>query len=111
MPRVRVIHWKAAEAAPLLDSLRTAGYEVDYEERPDYHIAQAIRAEAPAAVVIDLSRLPSHGREVGTFLRGSKSTRHIPIVFVNGAPEKVEGIRSALPDAVYTSTARVAQAL
>ncbi len=111
MPRVRLIHWKAAEAAPLVDSLRTAGYQVDYEERPDYHIGQAIRAEPPAAVVIDLSRLPSHGREVATYLRGSKSTRHVPIVFVDGVPEKVQAIREKLPDAVYTKAGRVAQAL
>lgn len=111
MARVRVIHWKAEEAAALLNSLRTAGYQVDYEERPDYHIAQAIRAESPAAVVIDLSRLPSHGREVATYLRGSKSTRHVPIVFVDGVAEKVEAIRAKLPDAVYTTGARVAQAL
>jgi hypothetical protein len=55
------------------------------------------------AVVINLNRLPSHGREVATALRGSKSTRHIPIVFVEGAPEKVEPIRQLLPDAVYTT--------
>jgi CheY-like chemotaxis protein len=111
MPRVRLIHWKAAEAGPLLNSLRTAGYQVDYEERPDYHVGQAIRAELPAAVVIDLSRLPSHGREIATYLRGSKSTRHVPIVFVNGPPEKVEALREKLPDAVYTTNARIAQAL
>jgi CheY-like chemotaxis protein len=111
MPRVRLVHWKAAEAASLLDAIRGAGYNADYEERPDYHISQAIRAQCPAAVVIDLSRLPSHGREVATFLRGSKATRHIPIVFVNGAAEKVEAIRALLPDAVYTTTARVGQAI
>jgi len=109
--RVRLIHWKAAEAGPLLESLRAAGYQVDYEERPDYHLSQAIRAEQPAAVVIDLSRMPSHGREAGTFLRGSKATRNIPIVFVNGLPEKVEAVREKLPDAVYTTTARIAQAV
>jgi hypothetical protein len=107
LPRVRLIHWKAAEAAPLLESLRAAGYRVDYEERPDYHLSQAIRAEQPAAVVIDLSRLPSHGREVGTYLRGSKSTRYIPIVFVDGLPDKVEAIREKLPDAMYTTSARL----
>src|SRR5262245_42046563 len=111
MSRVRLIHWKAAEAEPLIESLRAAGYRVDYAERPGYHISQAIRAEQPAAVVIDLSRLPSHGKEAGIFLRGSKATRHIPIVFANGVPEKVAVIREKLPDAVYTTSARVAQAV
>jgi hypothetical protein len=111
MPGLRVVHWNKTEAGPLLAKLREAGYQVAYEERPDYHIAQAIRAEAPAAVVIDLSRLPSHGREIAIYLRGSKSTRHVPIVFVNGDPEKVEAIREKLPDAAYTNTARIISAL
>jgi CheY-like chemotaxis protein len=87
--------------------LRQAGYQVDYEENPDYHIAPAIRREQPAAVVIDLSRLPSHGREVAVYLRGSKATRHVPIVFVNGLAEKVAAVREKLPDAVYTTEARL----
>jgi hypothetical protein len=111
MARVRLIHWKAAEAEPLLSSLRAAGHQVDYEERPDYHLAQAIRVELPAAVIIDLSRLPSHGREIAIYLRGSKAARHIPLVFVNGAPEKVEAIRQKLPDAIYTSGGRLQAAL
>ena len=111
MKRVRLVHWKPEEAAPLAESLRDAGYRVDYDQRVDYHVSQAVRAEQPAAVVIDLSRLPSHGREVGTFLRGGKATRHIPLVFVNGAPEKVDAVRAKLPDAVYTTTARLRSAL
>jgi hypothetical protein len=47
--------------------------------------------------------MPSHGREAGIFLRGSKSTRHIPILFVGGAPDKVEAVRKVLPDAIYAS--------
>jgi CheY-like chemotaxis protein len=105
--RVRVVHWRAAEAAPLVALLREAGYRVDYEENPDYHLAQKIRAAPPVAVVIDLSRLPSHGGELAIFLRGSKATRHVPIVFVNGAPEKVEVVRQKLPDAVYTVDKRL----
>ena len=37
--------------------------------------------------------------------------RHIPIVFVDGDPEKVDRIRQEIPDAVYTSRARLAAAL
>ena len=107
MARVRLIHWKAAEAAPLLAALRKAGYEVEYEENPDYHLSQAIKAAPPAAVVIDLSRLPSHGREIAIYLRGSKAARQVPIVFVNGMAEKVEAVRQKLPDAVYTTSGRL----
>ncbi len=51
------------------------------------------------ALVIDLSRMPSHGREVAVYLRGTKSTRHIPLVFVDGGEEKVAKIRELMPDA------------
>ena len=62
------------------------------------------REDPPGAVVIDLGRLPSHGREVVVFLRGSKSTRLIPLIFVwtegvEGDPEKVARVKVTLPDA------------
>jgi hypothetical protein len=111
MPRVRLIHWKASEAAALLENLRAAGYVVNYDERLSSEEIYAIREFPPDAFAIDLSRLPSHGREVATFLRGRKATRHIPIVFVGGAPEKVDAIRKLLPDAVYAAPERLRSAL
>jgi hypothetical protein len=101
--RIQVIHWKAAEAGALLDACRDAGFEVDYIERDGASISRAIRANLPAAIVIDLSRLPSHGREVAVWLRGQKSTHRIPIVFVGGEAEKVQRIREILPDASYST--------
>jgi CheY-like chemotaxis protein len=111
MARVRVFHWKAEEAGALLDTLRAAGHQIDYEERIDYKVMPALKRAPPDAVVIDLSRLPSHGRECATALRGHKATRLIPIVFVDGLPEKVEAVRRLLPDAVYTSRGRLVSAL
>lgn len=59
-------------------------------------------AKPPDAVVIDLGRLPSHGRDVGVAVRTRASTRTIPLVFVDGADHKVNRTREQLPDAVYT---------
>jgi CheY-like chemotaxis protein len=109
--RVLLIHWNAQEAATLLETLRRAGHVIDYDEKADYGLLRRLRLSPAEAVVIDLARLPSHGREVATAIRGSKATRHIPIVFLNGAAEKVEAIRRQLPDAVYTSTADLESAL
>ena len=72
---------------------------------------RAIRLSPPDAVVIDLSRLPSHGREMAIALRGSKQTRQIPILFLDGAPEKVALVKQNLPDAVYAGSARLVSAL
>jgi CheY-like chemotaxis protein len=111
MARVRVVHWKANEAAALLSALRAAGHTLDYGEKLDPEAFRAIRQSPPDAIVIDLSRLPSHGREVAAFLRGHKATRTVPLVFVDGEPVKVEAMRKLLPDAVYTPAARVPSAL
>jgi hypothetical protein len=111
MARLRLMHWKATEAALLLEALHGAGHVVDYQEKLDPKGFRAIRQSPPDAFVIDLSRLPSHGREVATFLRGQKTTRAVPIVFIDGAPEKVEAIRKLMPDAVYAPRTRLRSAV
>lgn len=110
MPRIRLIHWKAEEASARIETLRAAGYEVEYSEL-DGAGYRALRNDPPAAFVIDLSRLPSHGMEVGTGLRGYKATRTVPLVFVEGAPEKVERIKRVLPDATFTTWSRIRSSL
>jgi Protein of unknown function (DUF3052) len=105
MPRVRIVHWKAAEAAPLIEACRACGFEVDYDDVKFNDLPKLIRAKPPDALVIDLSCLPSHGREAAIAFRRSKSTRHIPLVLVDGAPEKVAAIRQKLPDATFATSA------
>ena len=108
--RVRLVHWKPAEAADKVEILRSAGCDVTYEELSPSSFKE-MRANPPDAVVIDLSRIPSHGRDVGVGLRSYKDTRHVPLVFVGGDPEKVERIRQLLPDAVYTAWDRIRDVL
>lgn len=112
MPRVRIIHWKPEEAEPLIQSVRAGGFQADYSHDTEGPaVTRAIRENLPDAVVIDLSRLPSHGREMAVWLRGNKSTRSIPLVFVNGEQEKVDRIKSILPDAIFTTNSRLPAAL
>lgn len=110
MTRIRLIHWKAEEAAARIETLRAAGYEVEYSEL-NGESYKALRNNPPTVFVIDLSRLPSHGMEVGTGLRGFKATRTVPLVFVEGETEKVERIKRILPDATYTTWSRIRSSL
>jgi Protein of unknown function (DUF3052) len=106
-PRIRLVHWKQEEVGERAARLEAAGYDVDGEV-PGTSIGIAkLREDPPTAFVIDLGRMPSHGREVAFALRQSKALRAIPIVFVGGAEEKVERIRGELPDAVFTSWERI----
>ena len=110
MTRVRLIHWKAEEATERIGKLKAAGYEVEYAELNGDSV-KALKNNPPAAFVIDLSRMPSHGMEVGSALRGYKATRTVPLLFVEGEPEKVERIRKLLPDATFTTWSRIRSSL
>ncbi len=111
MSRIRLLHWKATESEPHIDLLRRAGHEVEYDEQFRPALMRSWRESPPDAFVIDLSRLPSHGREIAIALRQSPATRRIPIVFVEGAKEKIDRIRAELPDARYCSLPGLAPAL
>ncbi|MDA2937482.1 hypothetical protein MYX75_04365 [Acidobacteria bacterium AH-259-A15] len=110
MCRVRLIHWNAAEAEERAGRLRAAGYHVDYEVL-DAAGLRALRECPPAALVIDLARLPSQGRDVALAIRKYKATRHVPLVLVDGDPEKVARIKEILPDAVYTTWSGIRSSL
>jgi hypothetical protein len=110
MHRVRLIHWKAAEAEKRAARLVSAGYEVDAAPS-DRASIRAMRDDPPSAIVIDLNKSPSQGRDVGLTMRKYVDTRNVPIVFVGGAPEKVARVREHLPDATYTTWDEIPGAL
>ncbi len=108
---VRLFHVKAEEAEALVTLMTDAGYNVHYPGEREPSPYAKIKALDPAAVVIDLSRNPTHARYVGTEIRRHKGLRHIPIVFVDGDQERVRMAKAMLPDAVFTKRDRLKEAL
>lgn len=106
MTRVRLIHWNAKEAEERASNLELAGYELDYEPFAPKALKE-LGKNTPAAVVIDLSRLPSQGRDIAINIRHFKATRDIPIVFVGGDRWKVNHVKTHVPDALYTNYDKV----
>ncbi len=109
-PRVRLIHWHSPRAAESAALLQATGYDV-VAGRLDADVLRELKQNPPAAVVIDLDRQPSSGRDLAVTLRQNRSTRHVPLVLAGGAPEKVAPIRGLVPDAVYTAWAGIVPAL
>lgn len=99
--RVRLIHWDEGEARGRVALLRRLGYRVGHTVSLGMPELRKLAEDPPAAVVIDLSRRPSHGCEMALAIRQRKATRHVPLLFLEGEPGKVERIRRVLPDAVY----------
>lgn len=111
MHTICLLHWNEVEAAERLERLRGAGYAAYHSTLAGPPLFRLLRENPPAAIVIDLARLPSHGREVGAALRATKATRYIPLVYVGGEAEKVARVRTLLPDATYTAWEQIGPAL
>jgi hypothetical protein len=111
MKRVTLVHWNAAEAAEKIKALRAAGFEPVHENIRGLPSLAEIRSNPPDAVVIDLGRLPSHGRRIALALKDSRAGRMIPIVFVGGEIEEIERLRTLLPDSTFATWRRIRTAL
>ncbi len=111
MKTVRLIHWNEDEGLERQQQLEALGVDAAFDFGDGVFVLRQIRSGPPDAVVIDLSRMPSHGREVAHALRSAKATRHLPIVFVDGEPEKVKKTKLLLPDATFTTWGRIKTAL
>jgi CheY-like chemotaxis protein len=107
MKRVILVHWNADEADERAARLREAGYDVSCHSEARANPGP-LREDPPDAFVIDLTRIPSQGREIGGWLRRQKPTRGVPLVFIEGDPEKTQRVRDLLPDATFTSWEDVA---
>lgn len=106
-----MICWNADQARERAAALERAGFQIDSSPLNPSGLIGHFRLHTPPVILIDLDRLPSHGREVGIALRQSRSTRQIPLVYAGGVPEKVARVRAELPDAFYCTWDGVAKTL
>ncbi len=99
---LRLVCWNGSDAQRHAADLRRDGYRVSAEPLANPGGAvRYFRELDPDVIVIDLDRLPSHGRELGMSLRASKSTCHLRLVFAGGLAAKIDAIRTALPGAIF----------
>jgi hypothetical protein len=110
MPRIRIVHGPKGEPGPEAARLREAGHEVEAGALSPAGMKQ-LRASPPDAIVIDLDRGFSFGRDIAMWLRQAKSTRFVALVFVEGDASKLERLKTQLPDATYTSRGRIRSAV
>ncbi len=104
MARVLLVHWKQEEAEPLVERLREWGHEAAWRgmrqgKEKKVHSARRHGAEI---VVFDLARMPVYSKYHAELIRKTKSTAHIPFVFVGGQEEKVARLRALYPDETFT---------
>ena len=101
MSRILLVHWNEKEARERSRKLKALGHKAAILSDTEKRNFEAVRESPPDLFLIDLTRLPSHGREVAGYLRRLKATRHVPILFVDGDADRVSRTRSLLPDADF----------
>lgn len=106
-----LIHWNHDEAEALAAPLRAAGWTVEIESEDGERGAKRALDAHPQAVLIYLTRLPSHGRRTGQHLRSKRSQIELPIFFVGGDPEKVTKTKQEVPEARFLDTDELPAAL
>jgi hypothetical protein len=98
---IRLIHWNDGEARERASSLNKKNFNIIYTPFSPSELKQ-LKSDSISLFIIDLSRLPSHGRDLGIFFRKNKITRKIPIIYVGGDLYKIVKIKALIPDALYT---------
>ena len=101
MSGILLVHWNREEAKERARALTELGHKASVLCDSDKPRLDKIRVSPPDLFLIDLSRLPSQGREVGGYFRRIKATRQVPILFVGGDSERVSGTRNLIPDAHF----------
>lgn len=99
MLRVSIVSWNLPDSLAFL----AAHFTVETCESFGPAALRASRENPPDVFVVDLSRRPSHGREVAGALRQSPKTRHVPLVFYGCDPVKLPPIQTVFPDSPFVS--------
>ena len=101
MSRILLVAWNENEAREHARRLAGYGHKVKICSTSASADLRRVRASPPELFIVDLNRLPSHGRELAAYFRRQKATRMVPILFAGGDSERVEVARKLLPDAHF----------
>lgn len=95
------IHFNAQELKERIALLKELNIQIDSHHKTD---TVAKLEKLPDVFVISLDRLPSHGRQYAKWIWETKKRKSIPIIFVDGQPDKIHITKQKFPEAIYCQT-------
>lgn len=87
------------------EALRAAGWTVEVESADGARGCRAVLNHPPDMILFDLRRRPSHSRATAEAIRGYRSVRRIPMLFIDGTPLEVEKVKTKITDPLFTDGA------
>ena len=109
-PLLWLVHSNPADAKTRARQLAQLGYRVAHRRWSSPEIIRA-KANPPEAVIVDLSRTPSIGRDTAIAMRSHRALLSVPFVLVGGTPEVTAAVRGFLPDAIASEWTRIEPSL
>jgi len=109
--RVFIVHWKSSETSKYAKKLKREGWVVEAESQNVMRAFDRIKENKPDAVIIYLNRRPKKGREVGFTVKSIKMTNHLPVVFVNGQENARKNTQRRVPNAIFSTSKELNEAL
>ena len=107
MLNIFAIHWNEEELYEYVTPLLLKGWNVGYEYKNELLAKLTIEKLNPDIILIYLKVTPSRGILSAKIIKNSDSTKHIPIIFVDGKPKYVKKIRNEYPNAIYTTSEKL----
>jgi hypothetical protein len=107
MNRVFLVSWDKTSLKARIVDLKNTGFDVISGVPKNRDFFKGIEDASPQAILIDLTRSPSQGRDVAVNLRIRKPTRFIPLLFLAGSPDAIDSIHQLLPDAIFCQWEKV----
>ena len=101
MSRILLVHWNKDEVQECAAKLAKLGHQVATLSNSKDSSQFKPKGPTPELIVIDLSRIPSQGREIAGYFRRQKKTRNVPILFLGGEEKHIASTRKLLPDAAF----------
>jgi hypothetical protein len=111
MARAFYVHWNEEEGIDTVRRLREAGHAVEFHWDSGAEAWRLLKESPPDVLVISLARLPSHGRRIAEVVHETKRLCELPVVFVDGEPDKVAATRTKFPAAKFCTAAKLASVL
>lgn len=102
MKKLFYLHWNKKELEERIKPLSKLPIEITSHWNKEE--VEKFNDGLPGIFVISIERLPSHGRQYVNWLWEAKKRQHIPVVFVDGKPDKIEETKAKFPTAHYTTS-------
>jgi len=101
--RLILFEWNAQAAEARAEQIRTAGWTVEVESEDGARGVRRVLDHPPTLVAFDLAYSPAHSLRSAAAIRKYRDVRHLPLLFIGGAPALVKRAQEEFRGAAFVA--------